>query len=125
MCALGVTIGVAILLACLGWDARSLLVQIVCGVCLAVLLTDAFFTFLQSVPFAQPRMPGKTSLPLMLTLYVGVLPVFLFEMVRFEVSLERNLLRLMLVACGVAATHLGSAATESPIGRERRGDGGI
>jgi hypothetical protein len=51
-------------------------------------------------------MPGKTSLPLMLTLYVGVLPVFLFEMVRLEVSLERNLLRLMLVACGVAATHL-------------------
>jgi hypothetical protein len=51
-------------------------------------------------------MPGKTSLPLMLTLYVGVLPVFLFEMVQFEISLEHHLLRLMFVACGVAAMHL-------------------
>ena len=80
--------------------------QLVSGVCLAVLLTDAFFMFLQRVPFAQPRMPGKTSLPLMLTLYVGVLPVFLFEMVRLEMSLERSLVMLMLVASGAAATHL-------------------
>jgi hypothetical protein len=106
VCALAVTLCVATLLACLGWDARRLLVQMVCGVGLGVLLTDAFFMFLQSVPFAQPRMPGKTSLPLMLTLYFGVLPVFLFEMVRLEVSLERNMVKLMLVACGVIATHL-------------------
>jgi hypothetical protein len=51
-------------------------------------------------------MPGKTSLPLVLTLYVGVLPVFLFEMVRLEMNLERNLVRLAFVACGVVATHL-------------------
>jgi hypothetical protein len=106
MCALGVTLGIATLLACLGWDARRLLVQMACGAGVAVLLTDAFFMFLQSVPFAQPRMPGKTSLPLMLTLYVGVLPVFVFEMARLEISLEHNLVRLMFVAGGAAATHL-------------------
>jgi hypothetical protein len=106
MCAVGATLGVAILLAFLGWDARRLLVQTICGASLAVLLTDAFFMFLQSVPFAQPRMPGKTSLPLMLTLYVGVLPVFVFEMARLEISLEHNLIRLVFVAGGVAATHL-------------------
>lgn len=104
--ALGVAALVAAGLACLGWDARRLLVQMICGVCLAVLLTDAFFLFLQRVPFAQPRMPGKTSLPLMLTLYLGVLPVFLFEMVRFEMKLEHNLTTLFFVACGVAASHL-------------------
>jgi hypothetical protein len=71
-----------------------------------VLLTDAFFMFLQSIPFATPRMPGKTSLPLMLTLYIGVLPVFLFEMVRLEMSLERSLAKLILVAGGAVATHL-------------------
>ena len=106
LCAFGVIACVAAALAALGWDVRRLLVQVICGVCLAVLLTDAFFMFLQRVPFAQPRMPGKTSLPLMLTLYIGVLPVFLFEMVRLEMWLERSLAKLMLVACGVAATHL-------------------
>ena len=106
VCALGVVISVAAILAGLGWGARELLVQVVCGVGLALLLTDAFFMPLQSIPFATPRMPGKTSLPLMLTLYVGVLPVFLFEMVRFEISLERSMTKLALLACGVAATHL-------------------
>jgi hypothetical protein len=106
MCALGVTSGVVILLAFVGWDARRLLVQVVSGAGLAVLLTDAFFMFLHSVPFAQPRMPGKTSLPLMLTLYVGVLPVFLFEMVRLEISLEHSLVRVVLVSWAVVATHL-------------------
>lgn len=106
-CALGVTLCVAAFLFGVGWDPRRLLVQIVCGAGLAVLLTDSFFMFLQSVPFAHPRMPGKTSLPLMLTLYVGVLPVFLFEMVRFEISLERSLMKLVLVVSGVAITHLG------------------
>lgn len=105
-CALGATACVAALLVCLGWDMRRLFVQIVCGVGLAVLLTDAFFMFLQRVPFAQPRMPGKTSLPLVLTLYIGVLPVFLFEMVRLETVLERNLVGLLMVAGGVGAVHL-------------------
>jgi hypothetical protein len=89
----------------MGWNARELLVQVVCGVGLAVLLTDAFFMFLQSIPFARPRMPGKTSLPLMLTLYIGVLPVFLFEMVRLETALERSVVKLLFVAGGVAAAH--------------------
>lgn len=54
ICSFGVVVGVAAALAGSGWDARRLLVQAVCGVCLAVLLTDAFFLFLQRVPFAQP-----------------------------------------------------------------------
>jgi hypothetical protein len=106
MCAFGMVMCVAAVLVGLGWTARELLVQVVCGVGLAVLLTDAFFMFLQSIPFATPRMPGKTSLPLMLTLYIGVLPVFLFEMVRLEMSLERSLAKLTSVACGVVAAHL-------------------
>jgi hypothetical protein len=105
LCALGVVACVAALLAGLGWNARELLVEVASGVGLAVLLTDAFFMFLQSIPFARPRMPGKTSLPLMLTLYIGVLPVFLFEMVRLETALERSVVKLLFVACGVAVAH--------------------
>jgi hypothetical protein len=43
-----------------GWDVRHLLVQTACGLC---------------VPFNQPRMPGRANLPLMLTLYLGALPL--------------------------------------------------
>jgi hypothetical protein len=106
MCALGVVLCVVGVLAGLGWNARQLLVQAVCGVCLAVLLTDAFFMFLQAVPFAQPRMPGKTSFPLMLTLYVGVLPVFLFGMVDLEVRLERDITKLAVAACIALVAHV-------------------
>jgi len=102
---LGVVLCVAVTLAGLGWTTRQILVQVVCGASLALLLTDAFFMFLQSIPFARPRMPGKTSLPLMLTLYVGVLPVFLFEMSQLERTLERSMVKLLLVACGTAAAH--------------------
>jgi hypothetical protein len=105
LCALGVAISIVAVLAALGFDARQLLVQLVSGVGLAVLLTDAFFMFLQGIPFAQPRMPGKTSFPLMLTLYVGVLPVFLFEMARLEIWLERSFVKLGLIACAVAVAH--------------------
>jgi hypothetical protein len=105
LCALGVALCVTTVLLALGWNAREILVELVCGVGLAVLLTDAFFMFLQSIPFARPRMPGKTSLPLMLTLYIGVLPVFLFEMVRLEIALEHSVAKLLFVASGVAAAH--------------------
>ena len=105
MGALCVVICVGAVFGGMGWDRRQILVSVVCGVALAVLLTDAFFIFLQSIPFAQPRMPGKTSLPLMLTLYVGVMPVFLFEMVRLEMALERSVVKLLMVACAAAAAH--------------------
>jgi hypothetical protein len=105
MCAIGVVTGVASVLAGVGWNARQLVVQVVCGVSLAVLLTDSFFMFLQAVPFAQPRMPGKTSLPLMLTLYVGVLPVFLVEMVNLETRLERSMVKLAIAASIALLAH--------------------
>ena len=71
-CAVGVMGGILVALRLPGWDLRHLLVQSGCGLCHCVLLTDGFFFFQRTVPFNQPRMPGKTSLPLMLTLYVGI-----------------------------------------------------
>jgi len=89
-----------------GWDARQLLVQAVCGLCLCLLLTDGFFFFLQSVPFNQPRMPGRTSFPLMLTLYIGVLTPFIFGVIYTEMQMERNLGKLLLLAILTAAIHI-------------------
>jgi hypothetical protein len=92
-----------------GWDLRHLLVQLVFGLSLSIFLTDGFFSFQRSVPFNRPRMPGRTSLPLMLTLYVGVLPPSLFCMIHLETQYERDLPKLLLLALGVAALHAGLA----------------
>jgi hypothetical protein len=92
-----------------GWDLRHLLVQLVFGLSLSLFLTDGFFSFHRSVPFNRPRMPGKTSLPLMLTLYIGVLPPSLFCMVHLEMQYERDLQKVLLLALGVAALHAGLA----------------
>ncbi|HEX4156079.1 MAG TPA: hypothetical protein VHY48_10740 [Acidobacteriaceae bacterium] len=105
LCAMGVMGCVLGLLWTAGWSGRALLVQAVCGMCLSVLLTDGFFFFQRSVPFTRPRMPGKTSLPLMLTLYIGILPLFLLGMVKLEMLMELHLMRLLVAAAIAAAIH--------------------
>jgi hypothetical protein len=71
------------------------------------LLTDAFFFFHRTVPFNQPRMPGRTNLPLLLTLYVGVFPPFIFAVIDLELRLEKNLLTLLLLVAVAVAIHAG------------------
>jgi hypothetical protein len=87
------------------WDVRHLLVQVVCGLCLCILLTDGFFFVQQGVPFNRPRMPGRTSFALMLTLYVGVFPPFIFAVIYMERVMEKNLLKLVLLGVATIATH--------------------
>jgi hypothetical protein len=100
MCSVLAVLGLA------GWNAQRLLVQAVWGLCLCVLLTDGLFFFQQSVPFNRPRMPGRTSFPLMLTLYVGVLPPFIFEVSSMEIVMENKLLQLLLLALVTTAIHV-------------------
>jgi hypothetical protein len=88
-----------------GWDVRHLLVQAVCGLCLCILLTDGFFFVQQGVPFNRPRMPGRTSFALMLTLYVGVFPPFIFAVIYMERVMEKNLLKLVLLGVATIAIH--------------------
>jgi hypothetical protein len=61
-----------------------------CGVCLCAVLVEGFFFAQTSVPFSQPRRPGRTSLPLVLTLYLGVLAPFIFAMIFLEMKIERH-----------------------------------
>ena len=95
------------MLALCGWRGTALLVQVVCGAALAVVLTDLFFGSETSVPFNRPRLPGRVSFPLMLTLYVGVLPTLLEGVVRLEIRLEGSPVRLLFVALVADAVHLG------------------
>lgn len=105
-CAVGVMWCIVGVLVVARWDARHLLVQAVCGLCLCVFLTDGFFSLQQSVPFNRPRMPGRTSLPLMLTLYVGVLPPVILLMIDMEEQIEKKLMKLLLLGCAIAAIHV-------------------
>jgi len=104
-CAIAVLGGVLAALRLCGWDLRQLLVQAVCGLCLALLVTDGFLLFQQNVPFNQPRMPGKTSLPLMLTLYIGVFPPFIYGVIALEMRMEKNLLKLIVLVLATAVNH--------------------
>jgi hypothetical protein len=103
--ALAVGGGIMAALIWTGWDAGRLLVQAVWGLGLCVLLTDGFFFSQKSVPFNQPRMPGRVSFPLMLTLYLGVFPLFLYEAIEAEMRIEKHLTRLLAVALAAVAIH--------------------
>jgi hypothetical protein len=102
-----VIILVLAVLALAGWQTRALLVQAVCGISLAILLTDGFFFLQRRVPFNQARMPGRRSLPLLLTLYIGVFPPFIVGVVHLEKLLEMSLFKLISLVAGVLLIHAG------------------
>jgi hypothetical protein len=106
VCGAGIVIGILTLLAAARWDLRDLLVQLVCGLCLCTLLVDAFFGTYKGVPLNRPRLPGKTSLPLMLTLYIGIFPLFVLGVIAAEMHWERHPAELLLPIAGVTAVHL-------------------
>jgi hypothetical protein len=109
LCALAAMGGIMGALVWAGWDARRLLVQAVWGLGLCVLLTDGFFFSQKSVPFNQPRMPGRVSFPLMLTLYVGVFPLFVYEVIEAEMRMEKHLAKLLIVAIAAVSIHAATA----------------
>ena len=102
-----VTVAVMTVVAAAGWDVRTVVVQGVVGVCVGLLLTDAFFFSEEYVPFNRARMPGRTNFPLMLTLYIGILPLFVVGVVRLEGELEGSFVKLMLLGVGTAMVHVG------------------
>lgn len=104
-CGLTVVFVVTAALACAGWSGRQLLVQAVCGICLTAILVDAFFFAQNRVPFSQPRRPGRSSLPLILALYLGVLPPSIYGMVFLELKLEKSLLLLVVPVAFVPVLH--------------------
>jgi hypothetical protein len=105
LAALAITGSVFIALCILRWDMRHLLVQLLCGLLISLLLTDAFFSPHHEIPFNEPRMPGRANFPLMLTLYIGVLPIYTYGVIYLEQRLEMNLLKLIPVALTVVTLH--------------------
>ena len=104
-CGFAVVILVTAALGLMGTSGRGLVVQAVCGVCVCAILVDGFFFAQTGVPFSQLRRPGRTSLPLVLTLYLGILPPFIFGMILLELRVEKNLFLLMAVIALVPVVH--------------------
>jgi hypothetical protein len=126
-CSLSVVAAVMAALVWAGWSARQIVVQMICGVCLSVLLVEGFFFAQTSVPFNRPRRPGRTSLPLMLTLHLGVLAPFVVGMIWVEQAMERRALLLAIPIVVTAAAHwLLRALRERSVlmEEEREGAGG-
>ena len=94
-----------IILAFAHCSPRILLVQATCAIGLGTLMSDGLFFFQPSVPFNRPRMPGRTSFPLLLTAYIGIFPLSLIGMVRLETHLETHLLQLFWIPFSVFIVH--------------------
>ena len=67
-----------------GWRGSDLVLQAIYGTCCAVLLVDLFFFLEAHVPFTRPALPGRSSLPMTLALYVFGVPVLVLLMVTLE-----------------------------------------
>ena len=98
LCACAILLLVTLALALEGWRFTQLLVQAVVGLSLCSLLTDAFFLGDPSVPFNKARMPGKTNLPLLLTVYLAFFPLFVFGVIALEIHMEKHVGRLLIVS---------------------------
>lgn len=101
----GLLFSSVVALAAAGWSARSLLVQTICGGCLAVFVTGSFF-YARAAPLIQPRMPGRSNFALFLTLYLGVLTPFLFGIVYGESRVEGELWLLVPIVTSTVLLHL-------------------
>ncbi len=66
------------------WRGSVLFLQAIYGTCCAVLLIDFFFFLEAHVPFTRPLLPGRSSLPMTLALYVFGVPVLVLLMVALE-----------------------------------------
>ncbi len=89
----------------LNWSRRALAVQLVYGLCLGLVLTDAFF-FARRVPLIKPRLPGRSNFALFLTLYIGVLSPAMFGIIWSEIRSERSPWLLLPVVVATLAFHL-------------------
>ena len=98
LCACAILLLVMLALTAEGWGFKQILVQAVVGLSLCSLLTDAFFLGEPSVPFNKARMPGKTNLPLLLTLYLGFFPLFVYGVIDLEIHMEKHAGRLLIVS---------------------------
>jgi hypothetical protein len=103
--ACGVVAAVVAVLAACGWQWRALGLQVVFGLMCSVLLVDMFLYFEDSVPFTRPLLPGRSSLPMTLVVYVFGAPLFVLLTVALEQDVAGHPWDMVRVVLAAAAVH--------------------
>ncbi len=80
----GVIVLVVLAMETGGWHGSSIVLQAIYGTCCAVLLVDVFFFFEAHIPFTRPPLPGRSSLPMTLAIYIFGVPALVLLMVTLE-----------------------------------------
>ena len=101
-----VSCGVLFFLLMIGWKVGSVALQAVWAGTLSLLLADTFFYQSNRIPFTQPRLPARASLPITLVLYAAGFPVFVLLSAHLEILSEARLLVLVKSIGCVAVLHV-------------------
>jgi|GEM_PF-1666996 len=94
-------------LALFGWSVRDLALQVVFGVIYALLLTDLFFYALSHVPFTRPRLPGRSSLPMTVAVFIFGVPLCMSLAVILERWVRYSPVHLVETCVAVFVFHAG------------------
>lgn len=105
------TLGVVMLVYAIGpvelrsWRVSVTQILVVIGLCL--LLTDAFFLSVKTIPFTGVRVALTTNLALVLIPYLGFFPLLISLTLTLEPWLEASIGHIVIAAVVIAAGHLG------------------
>jgi hypothetical protein len=102
LCCAALTAMVLLLLLELHWSYWRLFIQASFGAILCALLSNFFFVGRTQIPFTRARMPGRSSLPLVLCAYAVLFPVLVLSTVALELWAELGALNLVKIAVSVA-----------------------
>ncbi|WP_263355755.1 hypothetical protein [Acidicapsa ligni] len=101
-----ITSAVFCILLALKWSYLDLALQAIYGTSLSLLLADLFFVGRTQIPFTRPRMPGRTNLPIVFTLYGAVFPLLVIFTVKLEIATETKLHILAWILFGTVTAHV-------------------
>jgi hypothetical protein len=87
-------------------DWRAFVIQIFTGVSLCLLLTDAFFLSVKTVPFTGKRATGSMNLAYVLIQYFGLFPPLVLITLSLEEWIAAGPGHLLLAAVVVVAVHV-------------------
>jgi len=106
LCCLLLTAFTLALLLALHWSYSALVIQAITGIALSLLLADLFFVGRTQIPFTRPRLPGRTNLAIVFTLYAVLFPLTALLTVRWELRIESRITLLLWTVLGAGALHL-------------------
>jgi hypothetical protein len=86
--------------------AKETAAQILVAAGLCILLTDAFFLKVTTIPFTEARVPLNTDLAFVLLRYIVVFPTLVFTTANIEPWIEASAAHLIITAILILAAHI-------------------